>query len=99
MWLFDKILNRKNKLKLIKPGESRNIGMQIPKNAERIVIHFYYDDEFKNEYVTDTTIDLKNNKIVCQEYRCVKKVKDIGDNFPKLVLDEESIDWQNIGKN
>jgi len=100
MWLFDKIFGRKkNKLKSIKPGESRNIGMYIPKNAEMIIIHFDYDDEFKNQYITDITIDLKNKKIVSQEYRCVKKVKDVGDNVPKLVIDEESIDWQNIGKN
>ncbi len=41
MWLFD----RKPKIKPIKPGESRQLGLQIPKNAEKIVIHLWYDDE------------------------------------------------------
>lgn len=95
MWLFDK----KPKTKPIKPGESRKLGMQIPKNAEMILIHLEYDDEFKNMYVTDITLDLKNKRVVSQEYRCVKKVKDVGDIIPKLVIDEESIDWQNIDKN
>lgn len=95
MGLFDK----KTKIKPIKPGESRELGMQIPKNAERIVIRVYYDDEFKNKYVTDITLDLKNKKVVSQEYRCVKKVKDFGDEIPKLVIDEKSINWQNMDKN
>lgn len=94
MGLFD----RKTKIKPIKPGETRELGLQIPKNAKMIVIHLGYGDEFKNEYVTDIIIDLKNKKVVSQEYRCVKKVKDVGDNMPKLVLDEKSIDWDKIDK-
>lgn len=94
MGLFD----RKPKIKPIKLGESRPLGLQIPKNAEKILIHLGYDDEFKNEYVTDITLDLKNKKVVSQEYRCVKKVKDVGDNVPKLVIDEKSINWDNIDK-
>lgn len=95
MGLFD----RKNKIKPIKPGETRELGLQIPKNAKMIVIHLEYDDAFKNEYVTDITLDLKNKKVVSQEYRCVKKVKDVGDNVPKLVIDEKSINWEKIDKN
>lgn len=94
MWLFD----RKPKIKPIKPGESRQLGLQIPKNAEKIVIHLWYDDEFKNEYVTDITLDLKNKRVVSQEYRCIRKVKDVGYNVLKLVIDEKSINWDNIDK-
>jgi len=89
MGLFD----RKNK---IKPGESGQLGLQIPKNADMIVVHLGYDDDFKNKYVTDITLDLKNKKVVSQEYRCIKKVKDFGYDIPKLVIDEKSINWQNI---
>lgn len=89
MWLFD----RKNK---IKPGESGQIGLRIPKNADMIVVHLEYGDDFKNEYVTDITLDLKNKKVVSQEYRCIKKVKDFGDKIPELVIDQKSINWENI---
>lgn len=94
--IFNRIFGKKNKIKPIKPGESIELGGPIPKNAEKVIIHLSYDDEFKNKYVTDITLDMKNKRVVSQEYRCVKKVKDIGDKGPELVIDEESINWPDL---
>ncbi len=94
-----RLFKRKKEPKSIKPGEFRKFTLQIPEDAETIVIQIDYADDFKNEYVTDITLDVKNKKVINQEYRCVKKVKDFGDNIPKLVIDEKSIDWEKIDKN
>lgn len=92
MWPFknDKKLNR------LRPGESAYAGGFIPKDADKAVITIDYDDEFGNKYQTLCTLDFKQRKIIKQEYRIIKKVKDIADNIPKLTINEDSIQWPDI---
>lgn len=87
-------------LEKLGPGESANvrlIGSPMDKDTfEKVCtgkIVMDYSDKFGNEYQTEAIIDLKKRKIIKQEYRIVKKVKDIGDDIPKLEIDENSINW------
>ena len=94
MWPFE---NRHSKnsniLKELSPGESALCSGNIPKNVDRAVIKIDYGDKFGNKYQTLCTIDFTKRKVISQEYKIVKKVKDMGDEIPKLVIDEDNINW------
>ena len=98
MWQFKNKKNNENGtvLNKLRPGESAPCGGLIPRNVGRAVIKIDYSDEFGNEYQTSCTLDFIQRKVVSQEYRVVKKIKDVGDDIPKLVVDEDSIDWPNV---
>lgn len=84
-------LKEKFKLGEIKPGESAYIGGIVPKgDFGEMVLN--YGDKYGNEYETRVIINFKEKKIIKQEFKKLKVVKDIGDNYPKLELDENSID-------
>ena len=83
----------------IAPGKTGGISLPLPldaKGADKVRVVLQYEDEFGNEYETEIFFYLKTRKIK-QEFRVVKKVKDLpaGDE-PKLVLDENSINWPDI---
>ena len=98
MWPLKSKKSKENKnvLDKLRPGESVLYGGNIPKDAQRAVIKIYYNDEFGNKYQTSCSLDFKQRKVISQEYKIVEKVKDIGDEVPKLVIDEDSIDWPDI---
>lgn len=80
------------------PGESTAmslIGYMDKDTFEKAYIGKFvinYSDKFGNEYQNEAIIDLKKRKIIKQEYKIVKKVKDLG-YIPKLEINENSIDW------
>lgn len=86
-------------LEKLGPGESANAiltGFMDKDTFEKACtgkIVMDYSDKFGNEYQTEAIIDLKKRKIIKQEYKIIKKVKDIGDDIPKLEIDENSIHW------
>lgn len=82
-----------DKIGKIEPGESACMEVSIPMKAADGTgyIRMNYNDEYGNTYETRVLIDLKNLKVLKQEYRKVKIVKDVGDNIPKLVIDEKSL--------
>lgn len=87
----------KRKQDIIGPGKRAGISVPLPHDAKGTEVVTQYGDEFGNEYETRITFDLKNRKIVKQEHKMIKKVKDLpeGDQ-PRLVLDENSINWPDI---
>ncbi len=94
MWPF----KDKHKLNTIEPGKTARMSIPIPLDAKgpaEVVIR--YGDNFGNEYETRATFDLKNRKIIKQEYKVVKKVKELpaGDE-PKLVIEDDGINWPDI---
>lgn len=93
MWPF----KDKHKPIILEPGKMVGIDLPIPRDTESTELVIGYGDEFGNEYETRITFDLKNRKIVKQEHRVIKKVKELpaGDE-PKLVLDEKKINWPDI---
>lgn len=82
-----------DKIEKIRPGESIWAQVSVPIKAADGTgyIHANYDDEYGNTYETRVLIDLKKLKVLKQEYRIVKIVKEVGDNIPKLVIDENSL--------
>lgn len=52
-----------------------------------------YDDEHGNKYETRATVNFKERKIIKQEFKKLKVVKDVGDKHPKILIDEKVIDW------
>ena len=88
----DKI-DKIDKIGKIGPGESVWAQVSLPIKAADGTgyIHVDYDDEYGNTYETRVLVDLKKLKVLKQEYRIVKIVKDVGDNIPKLVIDEKSL--------
>ena len=54
---------------------------------------------YGNKYQTLYTLDFKQRKVISQEFKIVKKIKDIGDEIPKLVIDESTIDWPDLCEN
>lgn len=93
MWPF----KDKHKLNKIGPGESVGMSVPLPRNVKVVEQVIRYGDEFGNEYEMRATFDLKNRKIIKQENRVVKKVKELPEGYePKLVIDENSINWPDI---
>ena len=82
-----------DKIDKMGPGESAWAQISVPIKAanETGYIHIEYNDEYRNTYETRALIDFKKLKVLKQEYRKVKIVKDVGDNIPKLVIDEKSL--------
>lgn len=79
----------------IEPGKDAEIITIGPKSdLQRIILN--YGDEYGNEYQTVAIISFKERKVLRQEFKKTKIVKDIGDDAPKLEIDEDSIDWNTI---
>lgn len=77
----------------IKPGESRNLFFDIPKDADIGEIVLNYDDEYGNKYETKILANFKEKKIIRQSYEMIKKVKDIPEKErPKLIVDERYLE-------
>jgi hypothetical protein len=80
----------------ILPGDSKDLFLEIPKDKEIGEIVLNYDDKYGNKYETRALVNLKERKIIRQVFRKLKVIKDVGDDIPKLVVDEDSIDWRII---
>lgn len=77
----------------IQPGESKELFVEIPKNKEIGEIVLNYDDEYGNKYETRALVNFKAMKIINQNYKIVKNVKEIPQkDRPKLVIDEEDLE-------
>ena len=90
-----------DKIDKIKPGESGWIQASAPIKAANGLGYIYlnYDDEYGNTYETRALVDFKKLKVLKQEYRIIKIIKDVGDNIPKLVIDEKSLQMTMNAKN
>jgi hypothetical protein len=87
MWPF------KKKGSTLQPGESAELNFEIPLDEEIGEIILKYDDKFGNKYETRALVNFKEKKIINQNSRMVKKVKDIPEeDSPKLVIDEEALE-------
>lgn len=82
----------------IRAGESVQLSTPLPVDAEIGKIVIGYDDEFGNKYETMAVLNFKERRIVKQEYKIIEKVKDLGGEIPKLVIEEDSIHWPEITK-
>lgn len=87
MWPF------KKKGVSIKPGEGIGLSLEIPKDTEIGELVLNYDDEYGNKYETRVLVNFKEKKIIRQNYKTIKKVKDIPEkDRPKLVVDEKDLE-------
>lgn len=91
MWPF------KKKGISIEPGETKGLSFDIPKGIlkgkERGEIVLNYDDKYGNKYETRILINFKEMKIIGQDYKMIKKVKDIPEeDRPKLVIEEKDLE-------
>lgn len=77
----------------IQPGEGKHLSLDIPKDKEIGDIVLNYDDEYGNKYETRVTVNFKEKKVMRQNYKMIKKVKDIPEkDRPKLVIDGEHLE-------
>ena len=82
----------KHILKELQPGEGAYADFSISSGQEPKEIMITYDDKYGNKYETRALVNFKERKIIKQEVKMVKKVKDISDNErPKVVIDEMTI--------
>ena len=87
MWPF------KKKGISVQPGESKDLFFDIPKDKEIGEMTLNYDDEYGNKYETRVLVNFKERKIIRQNYKITKKVKDIPEEErPKLVVYEKDLD-------
>lgn len=87
---------KKRKVFKIGPGENFKIRTPVPINADNAEFIFNYGDQFGNEYETRVTFNLKERKILKQDFKIIKKVKDLPGDVPKLIIDEDSIIWPEL---
>lgn len=88
MWPFNK------KGVSIQPGESKDLFFDIPKDKEIGEIVLNYEDKYGNKYQTIALINFKERKIIRQDYKMTKKVKDCPEEErPKLVVDEKDLEY------
>ncbi len=77
----------------IKPGESKEISFDIPKNAKIAELTMNYDDKYGNKYETKVLVNFEEKKIMKQTYKTVKKIRDIPEkDMPKLVIQEKDLE-------
>ena len=87
MWPF------KKKGISIQPGESKDLLFEIPKDKDIEELVLNYDDKYGNKYETRALVNFKERKIIMQNYKMTKKVKDIPEEErPKLVVDEKDLE-------
>lgn len=75
----------------LEPGEGREIGINPIGDIAEVVLT--YGDEHGNKYETRATVNFKERKVIKQEFKKLKVVKDVGDKYPKILIDEKVIDW------
>jgi hypothetical protein len=77
----------------LQPGESKGLFFEIPKDKKIGNIVITYDDEYGNKYETRALVNFEDRKIISQDYKIIKKVKDIPkEDMPKLVIHEEDLE-------
>ena len=77
----------------IKPGESKDLFFEVPKDKEIGELVLHYDDEYGNKYETRVLVNLKEKKILSQSYKTIKNVKDIPEeDRPRLVVQEKDLE-------
>lgn len=81
----------------LQPGESKGFYFKIPKDKEIGKIILNYSDKYGNEFETSAIVNIKETKIIRQDFRITKKVKDYPEEeMPHLVIDEEDFRRQTL---
>lgn len=81
----------------LQPGESKEFYFKIHKDKEIGKIVLNYSDKYGNEFETSALINIRETKIIKQDFRITKKVKDCPEeDMPHLVIDEEDFRRQTL---
>jgi hypothetical protein len=77
----------------LKPGESKGLSFGVPKDKKIGEIVLTYDDKYGNKYETRALVNFEEMKIINQNYKIIKKVRDLPEgDIPKLVIHEEDLE-------
>jgi hypothetical protein len=87
MWPF------KKKGISLQPGESKDLFFEVPKDKKIGELVMTYDDEYGNKYETRAIVNVEERKIIRQDYKIIKNVKDIPEkDRPRLVVHEKDLE-------